>query len=308
MTGVPHPSAGAPESLSYVIISPVKDESRYIEKTILSVLNQSVKPTRWIIVDDGSTDGTPEIVERHAAVHPFIELLRTRQAGARDTGTAEAMAFCRGYRAVAEGDHGIVVKLDGDLSFDRLYFESLLQRFDADPRLGIASGVYLEQDRSGAWKIVGMPAYHACGACKVVRRQCFDEIGGFDSRPGWDTADEIRAWSRGWRTSHFADLEVRHHKPEGAAMGSLRTSRMYGEIHYVTGGDPFFLMLKLFHRACLKPVVVGALAQLFGYVAAAVQRKPLLVAPHEAAGYRRRLRQRVWSFARSPFHSNGLSA
>ena len=92
MTGVSHPSAGAPGNLSYVIISPVKDESRYIEKTILSVLDQSVKPARWIIVDDGSTDGTPEIVERYAAVHPFIELLRTRQAGARDTGTAEAMA------------------------------------------------------------------------------------------------------------------------------------------------------------------------------------------------------------------------
>ncbi len=148
-----------------------------------------------------------------------------------------------------------------------------------------------------------MPSYHAFGACKVIRRRCFEDICGFALTPGWDTADEIRAWGRGWRTRHFRELEVKHHKPEGSAMGLLRTSRMHGEIHYVTGGGPMFLLFKLLHRARLKPFMVGALAVLFGYIAAAARRTPLLVEPRDAANYRRILRGRLWSLARNPSNS-----
>jgi biofilm PGA synthesis N-glycosyltransferase PgaC len=287
----------------YVIISPVKDEARYIELTLRSVTQQTLRPLVWVIVDDGSLDRTAEMVEGWAHANSFIRLLRTPAAGARNTGTAEVLAFYRGYEALAGTDFDFVVKLDGDLSFDSDYFQKLLGRFVADATLGIASGVYLEEGSAGSWMIVGMPSYHAFGACKVMRRRCFDEIGGFALTPGWDTADEIRAWSRGWKTGHFRDLEVRHHKPEGSAMGLLRTSRMHGEIHYVTGGDPLFLIFKLLHRARLKPLFLGALALLFGYVAAAGKRVPLLVSPHEAANYRRLLRRRLWSVAKNPFES-----
>jgi biofilm PGA synthesis N-glycosyltransferase PgaC len=287
----------------YVIISPVKDEARHIERTLRSITQQGVKPLLWVIVDDGSVDGTAEIVERWAVANPFIRLLRTPAAAARNTGRAEVLAFYRGYEALGGTDFDFVVKLDGDLSFGSDYFQRLLGKFLADEALGIASGVYLEEGSDGCWTVVGMPSYHAFGACKVMRRRCFDEIGGFALTPGWDTADEIRAWSRGWKTGHFRDLEVRHHKPEGSAMGLLRTSRMHGEIHYVTGGDPLFLLFKLLHRARLKPFLLGALAVLFGYVAALAKRTPLLVSRQEAANYRRLLRRRLWSVARNPCES-----
>ena len=110
-----------------------------------------------------------------------------------------------------------------------------------------------------------MPAYHAFGACKVVRSRCFEEIGGFPAAAGWDTVDEIKAWDRGWRTAHFADLPVRHHKREGSGIGPVRTSRMHGEIYYVTGGDPLFLLFKVLHRLTAAPVFVSAWALAQGY-------------------------------------------
>jgi biofilm PGA synthesis N-glycosyltransferase PgaC len=287
----------------YVLISPVKDEGPHVELTLRSVTSQVLKPTRWVIVDDGSTDRTAEIVERYARDFPFITLLRNARAGVRNTGSAEVQAFYRGYDSLGQTEFDFIVKLDGDLSFAPDYFEKLLGRFTADERLGIASGVYLEADDDGTWTIVPMPSYHAFGACKVIRRACWDDIEGFASTPGWDTADEIRAWNRGWKTGHFQDLEARHHKPEGSAMGALKTSRMHGEIHYVTGGDPLFLLLKVVDRVRARPFLFGALALLFGYAHAVATRKRRLVNSGEAENYRSVLRQRMWRVAKRPFDS-----
>lgn len=295
----------AAPSPRYAIVSPVKDEARHIELTLRSVTQQSVRPIVWTIVDDGSRDDTPGIVRRYAKDHAFIRLLQSPNSAARDTGTAEIRAFYRGYEALAGIDYDFIVKLDGDLSFGPDYFEKLLARFIADPRLGIGSGVYLELNQEGCWTRVDMPSYHAFGACKVVRRSCFDQIGGFPRTPGWDTADEIRALHRGWTTRHFTDLEVRHHKPEGTAMGLLRTSRMHGQIHYVTGGDPVFLLFKIIHRVSARPFVLSALALLFGYVRAVLKRQPRLVTPDEAASYQQILRHRLWCAAKRPFAVGG---
>jgi glycosyltransferase involved in cell wall biosynthesis len=279
--------------LRYVIISPVKDEERYVELTLQSVTSQTVAPVRWVIVDDGSTDRTAEIVQRYASRYPFIQVLEHRKAGARRPGSPVIHAFNHGYASVGDLDYDVIVKLDCDLSFGADYFETLLARFQADNNLGIASGIYLEADDTGAWTAVKMPSYHAFGASKVLRRSCFDEIGGFPAAPGWDTVDEIRAMSRGWKTGHFEDLPVHHHKREGTGIGLMRTSRMHGEIFYTTGGDPLFLLFKVVHRITTPPVVLNALALTAGYVDALVKRKPRLVTGAEARCYRRLLRQRL---------------
>jgi biofilm PGA synthesis N-glycosyltransferase PgaC len=285
-------------SAGYVLISPVKDEERYVEHTLRSVVEQTVPPALWIIVDDGSTDGTVEIVRRYANQHPFIRLVSHPKSGARQTGSAVIRAFNFGHQGLETSEYGFVVKLDCDLSFPPDYFEQLLQQFDADPRLGIASGVYLEEATPGSWTAVKMPAYHAFGACKMMRKACFEQIGGFVAAAGWDTVDEIRAWHRGWRTGHFEALHVRHHKREGSGIGQLRTNRMHGEIFYVTGGDPLFLIFKVLHRITARPVAIGAANLLFGYCAAAFRGAPRLVSSAEARGYRSLLRQRL--FGRSP--------
>jgi glycosyltransferase involved in cell wall biosynthesis len=274
------------------LISAVKDEARFIEATINSVVRQRLLPTRWVIVDDGSRDETVALVRRHQAQHSFIEVVMHDRAGQRHPGSRVIHAFNRGLERVRD-PFDFVVKLDCDLTFSDDYFVTLLARFAQNPRLGIASGIYLEASGTGAWRHVPMPSYHAFGACKVVRRECFGDIRGFLTVPGWDTVDEIKAWRCGWETRHFSDLQVRHHRPEGTGIGRLRTSWMHGQIFYRTGGDPLFFAFKAARRAVGAPPLAGALALVGGYGAAFLNRMPRLVTDDEARHYRRLLRQRL---------------
>ncbi len=288
----------------YVVISPVKDEERYIELTLESVIAQTLKPVLWVIADDGSRDSTKEIIRQYLPKHPFIRLVENSNSGIRQPGAAVIRAFNFGYSSTGETVYDFIVKLDCDLSFERDYFEKLLQRFNDDQSLGIASGVYFEKGNNGAWREIIMPSYHAAGACKVIRRKCFEEIGGFIVAAGWDTVDEIRAMTRGWKTRHFKDLQIRHHKIEGSGIGQLRTSVMHGEIYYLTGGSKPFFVLKVIHRMGSKPYVLSALALLLGYFRALKKKKQPLVTETEARCYQTLLSNRLRAKANNLFALN----
>jgi biofilm PGA synthesis N-glycosyltransferase PgaC len=278
----------------YLIITPVKDEERYIVQTIESVLGQTLRPYRWVIVDDDSKDRTVALIKPFCERHPWIQLIRIRRGPERRTGFTEASAFKFGYEAVRDLDFEYVVKLDGDVLFGKDYFERLLDRFEKDETLGIASGIYFEKDQK-RWKAIPMPEYHAAGASKVIRRTCFDMIGGFLATPGWDSVDQIRAQSLGWKTCHFKEISFFHLKHEGSGMGYLRTNRMHGEIYYLTGGSKWFFLFKVIHRTLLgRPIGLGGIMMLIGFLTPMIQRKKLLVSPEEAALYRRRLNQRIF--------------
>jgi glycosyltransferase involved in cell wall biosynthesis len=277
----------------YVVVSPIKDEAPYVERTLASVSEQTVRPHLWVIVDDGSTDGTGEILEGCARLHPWVRLVR-RDAGApRQPGSRVIENFQIGYELVQNESFDFVVKLDCDLEIPPDYFERLLRRFDEDPRLGIASGVYLER-RGDEWIPLEMPHYHAAGAMKMVRIACYHDIGGFVASKGWDTVDEIKAQVRGWTTAHFGDLRVLHLKDEGAGVGFLQMSRMSGEIHYLTGGGPLFFLAKAIHRLLFgRPLVVGSLAMIAGYLRCAITRRKKLVDAREIQYYRHILDRRM---------------
>lgn len=280
-------------SLSYVVISPVKDEARNIERVLDSMVRQNVHPLAWFIVDDGSSDRTAEIAEGYAAKHAFIRVCRLPRRGARATGVAEVLAFNHALPMVAELAPDCIVKLDGDLSFDSDYFQRILEHFARMPQLGIASGVYLE-DRGLGWQPVDMPGYHAAGASKVIRWRCFEEIGGFIAERGWDTVDEIRAMASGWETRHFPNLRMRHWKPEGEGMGQLRTCSMHGEIFYRTrGGLPFFV-LKVLRRIFTAPWILGSIAMAWGYARAALSRQGPLISEEQGRHYRALLGARLF--------------
>lgn len=292
---------------SYLIISPVKNEERYVEFTLRSVTEQTLKPLTWIIVDDGSTDNTPQIIKRYLAKHSFIRLVQNPTAGVRQTGSAVIRAFNYGCKFIQDDKYDFIVKLDCDLSFEPDYFEMLLKRLTNDKHIGISSGVYCERNGAGFWKEVIMPSYHAAGACKILRKKCFDEIGGFIETAGWDTVDEIRAMTLGWKTCHFRDLRMNHHKPEGSGIGTIRTYTMHGEIYYLTGGDKVFFLLKVLHRMTVKPYVVGGFALLWGYLKSFFKKKPLLVSETEAKYYRAKLRKRIEEKVKS-FMTRGLNS
>lgn len=282
-----------PKGVRYVIVSPVKDEEQYVEKTLRATIRQTVKPSHWVIVDDGSHDQTPEILDRYTRSHPWIRVLRINRDAIRQLGSAEIRAFQAGYQLVSAEDFDFIVKLDCDLDFAPDYFEQLIRKFNEDENLGIASGIYLE-NHLGEWHPVPMPAYHAAGASKMVRKQCFQDMGGFVLFPGWDTVDEIKAQARGWKTRHFATLQFRHLKNEGSASGAASTSLLHGEVCYVTGAGKIWVLLKALHRmATGRPFIWGGLIMIWGYVRAWITRQPLLVSDDEARFYRRLLNRRL---------------
>jgi poly-beta-1,6-N-acetyl-D-glucosamine synthase len=270
----------------YVIISPVKDEEAYVEQTLHSVTAQSLKPILWVVVDDGSRDGTAEILHRYSSKHPYIWVVSHPMAGKRQLAFSEVRAFNWGCELIRSVEYDYIVKLDCDLSFEPDYFENLLRKFVYDKQLGIASGVYFERKRGGVWKEALMPPYHAAGASKVMRRACFEDIKGFVPAPGWDTVDEIRAMGHGWKTRHFRDLRMNHNKPEGSTMGAFNTSIMQGEAYYRSGGSKLFFILKALHRATSRPYLLSALGLLWGYLSAILVRKTLLVTESEARFYK----------------------
>ena len=282
-----------PDDCRYVIISPVKDEGEFIEKTLKSVAAQTVQPLLWVIVDDGSCDRTPEMASEYAAAHPWIRVYRLPRGRARQPGSAVINAFNAGRGFIEDLQFDFIVKLDGDVNLPSTYFETVLSKFTADPRLGIASGVYAELN-GRRWLEIPMPHYHAAGASKVIRVACFEQIGGFISARGWDTVDEIRAQAQGWKTAHFREITFEHLKPEGSGIGSLRTNFMHGEIFYMTGGGGLFFWLKVLHRAWRgRPVVAGAVAMVFGFTMSWMRNRRRLVSDAEARYYRVMLNRRI---------------
>ena len=277
----------------YIIISPVKDEENYIEDTIKSVIGQTIRPYRWIIVDDGSQDKTAYTVNEYREKYEWIELIKIERDRERRPGSAVINAFDRGYKLVENLDFDFVVKLDCDLRLNSDYFEKLLSRFKEEERLGIASGVYLEKKRQN-WIPVKMPGYHVCGASKVIRKQCFAEIGGFIPSKGWDTLDEIRAQMLGWKTRHFNELRIYHLKNEGSGRGQLRTNAMHGEIYYLMGGSKAFFAMKVIQRMIFgRPIIIGGAAMVFGYLSSLALGKQLLVTRDEAVFYKSILNRRL---------------
>jgi len=292
---------------SYGVITPVRDEEKYITCTLKAMVRQRHKPLVWVLVDDGSTDKSAVLIRKYAQNHSWIRLLQTRRDSPRLTGSAEIEAFNTGLELLPLSECDVIVKLDADLSFDAGYFEALLSKFGEDGRLGIASGVYLEEKGAG-WAPVPMPDYHAAGASKAVRAECFKAIGGFLSQRGWDTVDEIRALALGWKTRHFPELKFYHLKKEGSGMGQVKTGLMHGEIMYrTTGGVFLFMLFKALARAITgRPPLMAGAALLFGYLKTSFSRAPLLVSPNEAALYQALLTQRLsGGFRRAATHLFG---
>ena len=257
----------------YVVITPVRDEEEHLEETIKSVVNQTIRPTEWMIVDDGSTDQTPKIIDKYAANYPWIRAVHRTNRGYRKSGGGVVEAFNDGYQALLSQDWEFVVKLDGDLSFDPAYFERILECFKAEPTLGIAGGT-LYSLHNGKMKVERNPRFHVRGATKVYRRECWEQIGGLWPAAGWDTIDETSASMRGWITKSVPDIPAFHHRATGGADGLWYDSVKHGRIWYVVGYHPLFVLASCLYRALHKPYLVRSVGGLYGFMHAYVTRVP----------------------------------
>ena len=260
---------------AYVVITPVRDEADYVGLTIQSMVNQAHRPVRWVIVNDGSTDGTPAILDAAAARHSWITVVHRRNRGARASGGGVVEAFNDGYARLAGIAWEFLVKLDGDLSFEPDYFVRCFDRFAASPALGIGGGtICVLQDGVASTESVGDPPFHVRGATKIYRRECWAQISPLVVAPGWDTIDEVKANLNGWVTRTFNDLALIQHKPTGTADGTWLNAFKNGRANYVTGYDPLFMMAKCLKRTFARPPLVCGLAMAAGFCSGYVKRLP----------------------------------
>jgi poly-beta-1,6-N-acetyl-D-glucosamine synthase len=263
------------ERLRYVVITPVRDEVQHIGRTIASMQAQTVQPVQWIVVDDGSTDGTSELLAEWSRKLTWMTVHHRADRGYRAAGSGVMDAFFSGLERVVAQDWNFLVKLDADLSFADTYFERCLRHFVDQPRLGIGGGtVYGLQNGVEIIDSTGDPPFHVRGATKIYRRECWDQISPLPRTPGWDTIDEVKANYRGWITRTFPELGVVQHKPTGGADGSLKNWFKNGRANYLTGYHPLFMVAKCVRRAMRRPLLVEGLSLLAGYCSAYLKRMP----------------------------------
>jgi glycosyltransferase involved in cell wall biosynthesis len=282
-----------------LIVSPVRNEAAHIERVVRSVAAQELPPARWIVVDDRSDDGTLELLRALEAEVPFLEVVESaglpeRPVRDRLARAAAPRTFNRGLTAAGDWrEYTHVMKLDGDIEMKPGYFRELLERFAADPALGLAGGVLDEPVEGGGFRRIQIPRVHVHGALKLYSRECFEAIGGVQERLGWDTIDETYARMCAFKTWSFSDLVSIHHRPLGSADGTVRGHARHGECAYIVHFTPSWVALRAVKVGRRHPAVLSGLAFFFGYVRAAARRVERVPDPEYRRFTHKELRRRM---------------
>jgi poly-beta-1,6-N-acetyl-D-glucosamine synthase len=283
----------APSSFAYCLITPCRDEAKYARTTLESIVRQSVLPTMWIIVDDGSKDETQQIIAEYAAKFSWIKLICREDRGYRKLGSGVVEAFYEGYGTIDPGQFQFVCKLDLDLDLPSRYFEFLMHRMGEDPRIGTASGKpymmlrgRLVSEKCGDENSVGM--------VKFYRTECFEQIGGFVRMLMWDGIDGHRCRMLGWIAISWDDPDLRfiHLRPMGTSHKSWWTGRVrHGVGQYLMGTGPVYMLASVIFRLARPPFLIGSIAIAWGYVRSWLTRQKR----YEDAMFRKFLRAYQWS-------------
>jgi glycosyltransferase involved in cell wall biosynthesis len=286
-----------PTLSQYVLITPARDEARFIELTIKSVVAQTVRPIKWVIVSDGSTDGTDEVVSKYAAEHSWIELVRLPERRERHF-AGKVHAFNAGYARVRDLEYEVIACLDGDISFDADYFSFLLQKLTQDSTLGLAGTPFKDTlNQTYDYRFVSIE--HVSGACQVFRRECFEQIGGYVPVKGGcvDHIAVVTSRMKGWGTRTFTDKVCLHHREMGTAQQSVLMARFSnGAKDYALGNHPVWELFRTVYQMTKRPFVIGALAVFSGYCWALIRRVKRPVSSELVAFVRREQMQRLRRF------------
>jgi glycosyltransferase involved in cell wall biosynthesis len=253
--------------LDYILITPARNEAAFIEKTIQSVIAQTLLPKRWVIVSDGSTDGTDEIVERYRAGREWLELVRLPAHEQRNF-AAKVIAFNAGYERVRQLSFDVIGNIDADVSFEQDFFAYLLGKFETMPELGMAGTHYIEGDFH-SYSDSYINVHHVNGQCQLFRRKCFEEIGGYVPIKGGgiDWVAVTTARMKGWLTYSFSERTFYHHRKMGTAgSNELRARFHYGKKDYFLGGHPLWQVFRSVFQMTKRPYILGGLCLLSGYV------------------------------------------
>lgn len=251
----------------YAIMTAARNEEKLIGSVIEAVASQTVLPVRWIIVSDGSTDRTEKIVEGYQERHPWISLHRRPPRTERDF-AAKVTALEEALKDLEDEEFEVLVNLDADITFPEDYFEFLLGKLHADPRLGVVGTRFTEEGRK-IYDHSQMNEQHVSGGCQVFRRECFREVGGYPRLRGGgeDWAAVSTARMLGWKTQSYDERLFEHHRPMGlAGSGFFAAQVRHGERDYLTGGHPVWQIFRCAFQMTRRPYLLGGLGLLFGYL------------------------------------------
>jgi len=282
-----------------LVISPVRNEVDHLERVARAMAAQTEPPQRWLLVDDHSTDETYTLAQRLAAEFPFVRVLRAPEhpplEDPRDrlASAAAPRTFNFGLESLGWREFTHIAKLDGDMELPLEYWQRILDRFEADPWLGMAGGLRRELVR-GRMRVERIPLdYHVNGALKCYSRECLEAIGGVQERLGWDIIDETTARMRGFRTRSFEDLIATHHRPWASADGTLRGRARYGASAYIARAPAYWVAMRSLKVATARPEGLSGIAFLYGYARAALRRTPKVEDPDFRRAVRREFRTRA---------------
>jgi poly-beta-1,6-N-acetyl-D-glucosamine synthase len=256
--------------LSYVLITPARNEEAYIEKTIRSVVSQTVRPEKWVVVSDASTDRTDELVKHYMPDNPWIELIRMPEHRDRQF-AAKVQAFNAGFNQIGNIEYDVIGNLDADISFEEDYFEFLMEKFASEPKLGVAGTPFVEEGSHYDYRFTNIE--HVSGACQMFRRKCFEDIGGYIPIKGggidWTAVTTARM--KGWKTRTFTEKVCHHHKKMGSGNhGEFAALFKNGKKDYFLGGHPLWQVFRSFYQMTKRPYLLGGSLLFLGYFWASV--------------------------------------
>jgi len=283
---------------TYGAITPARDEEKFLPGLIKSMVSQTRLPIRWLVIDDGSVDTTPELLDDAAEQHEWISVHHVRRDGERLPGGESALQ--RFLTPELWSDCDLIFRVDADITFEPVFVQKLLAEFGRDPRLGIASGTLYELGREG-WSEIRTPHFHTRGAIKMYSRDCLQGIGGIGSGLGWDTIDEAGAAMLGFTTRSFRHIHARHHRPLGSAAGVVRGRLSAGRAAYQCGYSPLFMAARVCRQMVAWPPLVGAGYLAAGYLEGYLRGQPRAASPELLKFIRRQQMRRllfmksVWS-------------
>lgn len=264
---------------NYVIVTPFKNEAEFIGYTLESVTKQTILPAKWVLVDDGSTDDSIAIVNKFASEYSWISVIKLETDSlVRSGGSKVVRAFNRGYNSVLNEAWDFIVKLDADLTLPDDYFERILEYFSRNPKLGICGGEILNKYSETDLRPDRTDKYHVRGALKMIRKECWEKIGGFKETWNWDGLDIMEARFYGWDTESI-DVKVIHHRPTSSAYDPVHHAFKSGYESYKMGNDIWLTFLRCAVRLKWKPYFVVSFSFFKGYLSACMKREERIVTP-----------------------------
>lgn len=252
---------------TYALVTAAYNEEQIIEQVIQSIINQNTRPRKWIIVSDGSTDRTDEIVNAYSAKYEFIELHRISEDHPRNF-TAQVNAINLGLSLLRTISCDFIGNLDADITLEPDYFDCLLKAFAEESKLGMAGG-FIYEKQAGEFRVrPGNSTSSVAHAVQFFRRDCLERLGGYApfSWGGTDTHAGIKLRMMGWKVESIATLKAFHHRPTGGGFGAMRYRFRGGLMDHYFGTHPLFEFFRIARRMSTKPYVVGGLVRMAGFV------------------------------------------